>query len=128
MTRADVVRVLADHPRAHLRQTRVGHALAEVRGVEWVALTDAEEMTAGELVTARARVASVREHLAGAWQWVDGRCRRQPSILDTITALAWADGSGRLVVHLRPPRPARAREIESAPQVRDARQMTLEGT
>lgn len=58
--------------------------------------------------------AHVREHLSGEWVWCDG-WSRQRSIADALTAYAWADGVGRLVMHARPSAPPERREPAYAP-------------
>ena len=125
--RTVIVEAILAHPRAHLREVRGGWALAVRVHVAWVPVTVAYPLAGGDLVTSRARVAGVREHLAGAWAWTAGRRVREPSILDTIAVRAWADGAGVLRVHDVPARPRHPAEAPTPrpPRAVDGRQLDL---
>lgn len=114
MTRRALCAALCAHPRAHLRELRPDvWALAVREGVRYRPVTEPEQMTPGEVITTRARVAHLREHLSGEWVWCD-EWSRQPSIVDVMTAYAWADGVGRLVMHAKPAKPLAPREGHAA--------------
>jgi len=114
MTRRALVAALCAHPRAHLRELRPGvWALAVLDGVRYRPVTEPAQMAPGEVITTRARVAHVREHLSGEWVRCDG-WSRQRSIADVLTAYAWADGIGRLTMHEKPAKPPAPRDGHAA--------------
>ena len=77
-------------------------ALAVRDGVRWRVVAGPWRLGPGDVLTARARVAMVRDALLGAWVETDAGPVRQTSLADYAAVEAWADGRGSLAVHPRP--------------------------